>query len=49
MRPDYFRQFIEPLALVLVEQALLDSQEYKAICPFNNSIGLRVFTDENFA
>ena len=42
MGPDDLREFIYPLTLFLIEQALLNAAEDDAVGPFDSSVGLRV-------
>ena len=42
MGPDDLREFIYPLALFLIEQALLNAAEDDAVGPFDGSVGLWV-------
>ena len=42
MGPDDLREFICPLALFLIKQALLDAAEDDAIGPFDSPVGLWV-------
>ena len=42
MGPDDLREFIYPLALFLIEQALLNAAEDDAVGPFDSPVGLWV-------